>query len=83
MFENMRTEKAKLRKALKLATDALAFYGAPESYRFRSSKPRITPTAMVDAGTLARMTLDDINGYLDDDAQHELRRCHLMAGDDD
>ena len=83
MFENMRTERAKLQKALGLATAALAFYGDPNSYLFRRSKPRITPVVTIDGGKLARMTLGDLAKHLDEGAQCELRRCQLMAGDCD
>ena len=83
MFENMKTEKAKLRTALDLATAALAFYADPESYRVRRSKPRITPVITIDGGKLARMTLDQLIAHLNDGAQCNLRRAHLMAGDDD
>jgi len=82
MFQSMRTEKAKLRTALKLATAALAFYGNAESYQFRQSNPA-TPVIIIDRGKLARTTLGNISAYLNDDAQRELRRCELMAGDND
>ncbi len=89
MSKSQRTKRVKMRKALKalkLATGALAFYAAPESYQYRGAggaNPPITPAATIDGGKLARMTLDDLAKYLDDDAQCALRCAHWEAGEDD
>ncbi len=81
--QSLKTDQARLRKALKLATDALSFYADPAAYRYRGANPPITPAATIDGGKLARMTLDDLAKYLDDDAQCALRCAHWEAGEDD
>ncbi len=83
MLKSQKTKRATMRKALKLATDTLAFYSDPESYRYRGANPPITPAATIDGGKLARMTLGYLATYLDDDAQCDLRCARLEAGEDD
>jgi hypothetical protein len=82
MFQSMKDERVKLQTALRLATAALGFYADPDSYDLMRFKPHVKPPAMIDNGKLARITLGDLTEFLDDDAQHNLRRCQLMVGEE-
>jgi len=81
LFQSMRDEKAKLRTALRLATDALGFYADPDGYQFKTTAARITPVVMRDNGDKARMTLQDLSEFLDETQRQKLRRYHLMSGE--
>ena len=82
MLKSMQTEKAKLKIALRIATAALAFYANPNAYLLRRSNPVKTLVITIDGGMLARMTLADLAEHLDEDAQQDLRRYQLMAGEE-